>query len=105
MRAHSRIARTQEYNTSPATKWMVKDVAMYLILALTVRGETKAKGVTKLNNYINIMDFFAKQVFIEFFSFCFLQHPVNTTQHCIVLMECHTNLALGSGVPFASGHH
>jgi exportin-2 (importin alpha re-exporter) len=55
----------QQYASNPAQHWVDKDAAMYVILALTVRGSTTAKGATKINQYINVVDFFGTQVLPE----------------------------------------
>eukprot|EP00457_Paulinella_chromatophora_P000950 gb/GEZN01000952.1/.p1 GENE.gb/GEZN01000952.1/~~gb/GEZN01000952.1/.p1 ORF type:complete len:1035 (+),score=156.51 gb/GEZN01000952.1/:38-3142(+) len=54
-----------EYSKAPATNWIHKDAAMFLVLALTVKGSVQSKGATQLNPYINIMDFFKSQVLPE----------------------------------------
>lgn len=55
----------QEYAKDPKNQWILKDAAMYVVLALTVKGSTKKEGVTKTNTYINIIDFFGTQVLPE----------------------------------------
>lgn len=55
----------QEYSKDQKNQWVLKDAAMYIVLALSVKGSTKVKGVTKTNAYINIIDFFETQVLPE----------------------------------------
>lgn len=51
-----------EHASSPAQNWKAKDCAMYLVVALAVRGRTAAAGVTSTNQLVNIQDFFNQQV-------------------------------------------
>jgi len=53
------------YQSNPSKNWMAKDVAMYIVVALAVRGSTRAKGATQLNPFINVAQFFSKQVVPE----------------------------------------
>jgi len=55
----------QEYNTDRANKWIMKDAAMYIVLALSIQSSTESKGATRVNQYINIMDFFGSEVLPE----------------------------------------
>merc|ERR1719433_1306141 len=38
-----------EYNKNPAQNWRAKDIAMYVIIALAVQGQTMRRGCTKVN--------------------------------------------------------
>lgn len=51
-----------EHASSPSQNWKAKDCAMYLVVALAVRGRTAAAGVTSTNQLVNIQDFFNQQV-------------------------------------------
>lgn len=51
-----------EFAKDPANNWRAKDCAIYLVVALTVRGKTSAAGATTTNQLVNIGDFFASQV-------------------------------------------
>ena len=63
----------QEYAANPAQAWRSKDAALYLVLAVAVKGRTGEKGATTTNKLVNVDDFFAQQVLPE------LQDPdVNT---------------------------
>uniref|UniRef100_A0A7S2T0L6 Exportin-2 n=1 Tax=Chloropicon primus TaxID=1764295 RepID=A0A7S2T0L6_9CHLO len=55
----------QEYSTNPQANWKSKDCAMYLIMALTVRGKTAASGATSTNQLVNIGQFFQEHVVPE----------------------------------------
>jgi exportin-2 (importin alpha re-exporter) len=54
-----------QYAAAPATAWKQKDCAIYLVIALTVRGKTDARGVTALNELVPIGEFFASQIVPE----------------------------------------
>ena len=51
-----------EHASNPAQNWKAKDCALYLVVALAVRGRTAAAGVTSTNQLVNIEDFFNQQV-------------------------------------------
>ncbi len=51
-----------EHASNPAQNWKAKDCAMYLVVALAVRGRTTAAGVTATNQLVDIQDFFNQQV-------------------------------------------
>ena len=54
-----------ECAASPETAWKQKDCAIYLVIALTVRGKSDAKGATTTNDLVNVGDFFAQHVVPE----------------------------------------
>jgi exportin-2 (importin alpha re-exporter) len=54
-----------QYATNPQNNWLAKDVAIYLVTALAVRGGTQAKGATELNQLVPVLDFFYKQILPE----------------------------------------
>lgn len=56
------VSMLAEYAANPANNWQAKDCAMYLVLALTVRGKTGAAGATTTNPLVNIGDFYEQQV-------------------------------------------
>lgn len=58
-------ALVQEHAANPQTNWKSKDCAMYLIMALTVRGKTQASGATSTNQLVNIGQFFQDHVVPE----------------------------------------
>ena len=51
-----------QYAANPAGAWKAKDCAIYLVVALTVRGKTAKDGATSTNQLVNIADFFAQHV-------------------------------------------
>lgn len=51
-----------EHAANPSANWKAKDCAMYLVVALTVRGRTAAQGATNTNQLVNIGDFYSQQV-------------------------------------------
>eukprot|EP01114_Cavostelium_apophysatum_P013267 TRINITY_DN3173_c0_g1_i1.p1 TRINITY_DN3173_c0_g1~~TRINITY_DN3173_c0_g1_i1.p1 ORF type:complete len:974 (+),score=292.68 TRINITY_DN3173_c0_g1_i1:302-3223(+) len=55
----------QQYQTNPKDNWLAKDVAIYLITAVAVRGATAQGGTTSVNNLVPIMDFFQTQIVPE----------------------------------------
>ena len=52
----------QEYAANPAANWKAKDCAVYLVLAVTVKGKTGEKGATSMNRLVQIDVFFEEQV-------------------------------------------
>lgn len=51
----------QLYATNPAA-WRSKDAAVALMLAVTVRAESAAKGASMLNERVDVMGFFTSHV-------------------------------------------
>lgn len=58
-------ALLQEYASNTAEGWRAKDCAVYLVMAVTVKGRMGEKGATTLNRLVNISDFFTQQVLPE----------------------------------------
>lgn len=54
-----------EYAAAPDRAWKQKDCAIYLVIALTVRGKTDARGVTSTNELVNIGEFFSAHIVPE----------------------------------------
>ena len=54
-----------EYAAAPDGAWKQKDCAVYLVIALTVRGKSEAKGATATNELVNIGDFFSAHIVPE----------------------------------------
>lgn len=52
----------QEYAANPATNWKSKDAAVYLVLAVTVKGRTGERGATTTNPLVKVEDFMNTQV-------------------------------------------
>lgn len=55
----------QQYAQNPAQNWKAKDCALYLVMALTVKGKTAAQGATTTNEFVNIPDFFEQHIMPE----------------------------------------
>ena len=66
----------QQYGQNPEQNWKAKDCAIYLVMALTVRGKTAAQGATTTNQLVNVMDFFNQHVLPELQSHQLDQRPV-----------------------------
>lgn len=66
----------QQYGQNPEQNWKAKDCAIYLVMALTVRGKTAAQGATTTNQLVNVMDFFNQHVLPELQSQQLDQRPV-----------------------------
>eukprot|EP00879_Flechtneria_rotunda_P024675 GHRR01026177.1.p1 GENE.GHRR01026177.1~~GHRR01026177.1.p1 ORF type:complete len:383 (+),score=119.03 GHRR01026177.1:288-1436(+) len=62
-------ALLQEHAADPVNGWRAKDCAVYLVMAVTVKGKTGERGATTTNRLVNISDFFTQQVLPE------LQNP------------------------------
>jgi exportin-2 (importin alpha re-exporter) len=54
-----------EYQQDVANRWQAKDTVITMVLALTVKGSTRAHGVSSTNELINVMDFFNGHIFPE----------------------------------------
>lgn len=54
-----------EYSANPAANWRSKDAALHLVLAVTVRAQSAAQGVSATNPNINVMDIFTAHVLPE----------------------------------------
>ena len=52
------VSSLQQYGQSPAQNWRAKDTAVYLVVALTVQGQTTARETTATNQLVNVLDFF-----------------------------------------------
>jgi len=54
-----------EYNQNKKENWKKKDVAFFLISALTISGGTRVQGVTSTNELVPVIDFLKDQVVPE----------------------------------------
>lgn len=52
----------QENASNPQEGWRAKDCAVYLVMAVTVKGRTGERGATTTNRLVNVGDFFTQQV-------------------------------------------
>jgi len=55
----------QQYTADPKSNWWTKDIAIYLVTALAVKGSTVAKGITEVSELVPIVNFFATQILGE----------------------------------------
>ena len=53
--------RSPQASSSP-NMWKAKDAAVYLVIALTLRGSTAKLGATQTNQAVNLMDFYNSAV-------------------------------------------
>ena len=54
-----------EFAADPANKWGLKDVSINLVIAIAVRKESKARGVSELNPLVPVMDFLTTHILPE----------------------------------------
>lgn len=55
----------KDYSQNPVSNWLAKDVAIYLITALAIRGQTVAQGTTNVSELIPIREFYLSQIVPE----------------------------------------
>ncbi|CAD7697690.1 unnamed protein product [Ostreobium quekettii] len=55
----------QEHAANPKANWKAKDCAIYLVVALTVKGKTEAQGATSTNELVPLLAFFQEQIVPE----------------------------------------
>jgi len=55
----------QEYAAGGEDAWKAKDVAIYLVTALTVTAASQEKGAVKTNELVPIADWFAANIYPE----------------------------------------
>jgi exportin-2 (importin alpha re-exporter) len=55
----------KEYAANKAKNWVAKDAAMYVVLALAVKGQTRSAGATATNPYVDLMSFLQTEVLPE----------------------------------------
>eukprot|EP01091_Cochliopodium_minus_P009970 TRINITY_DN2578_c0_g1_i1.p1 TRINITY_DN2578_c0_g1~~TRINITY_DN2578_c0_g1_i1.p1 ORF type:complete len:972 (-),score=302.01 TRINITY_DN2578_c0_g1_i1:116-3031(-) len=55
----------QQYGENKKKNWRAKDVAIYLVSALTVKSSLAEKGTTSINNLVPIEQFFQTQIITE----------------------------------------
>jgi exportin-2 (importin alpha re-exporter) len=54
-----------EYKANPKDKWVAKDAAMYIVLALSVKKQTRQAGATVANPYVDLLSFLQSEVLPE----------------------------------------
>jgi exportin-2 (importin alpha re-exporter) len=75
----SNIGDLMKQYAQDKNNWAAKDVAMYTMMALTVKGETRRQGVVETNPYVNVIDFFKSSVLPEL---------RNADAHPIIRADC-----------------
>ena len=55
----------QQFAANPAANWKAKDAAIYLVIALTLKGSTSRLGATQTNALVNLGEFFTSHVLPE----------------------------------------
>lgn len=55
----------QQHAANPKEGWKAKDAAIYIVLALTLKGGTSKLGATQTNSLVNLIDFFSSHVLPE----------------------------------------
>lgn len=68
------------YGQNPQKNFVDKDTAINLVLAVSIKGQTKLMGATKLNQHVPVMNFFQQHVLPE------LQGQ--TKSHPIIMSDC-----------------
>jgi exportin-2 (importin alpha re-exporter) len=68
------------YAESPGSKWREKDVAIQLFSAIAIKGTVALYGVTRVNDMIDIGDFFRQHILPDL-------QPVNEALHPILKMD------------------
>ena len=64
------------YAANPTTEWRAKDCAIYLVVALTMKGSTQALGATKTNTHVQLLDFYRQHVAPDLSSTTALPSPI-----------------------------
>ena len=62
----------QQYAAAPDKEWKLKDCAIFLVMALTVRGKVASRGATATNELVDIPDFYRSHILTE------LRTPTNS---------------------------
>lgn len=55
----------QQHSADPRNGWKAKDAAIFIVIALTVRGGNAKLGATQTNQAVNLLDFFGTHVLPE----------------------------------------
>ena len=58
-------ALLQQYTAAPEKEWKLKDCAIFLVMALTVRGKVASRSATSTNELVNIQDFYGAHILPE----------------------------------------
>ncbi|KAL1410407.1 importin-alpha export receptor [Vanrija albida] len=68
----------QQYSQNPSANWKSKDTAIYLLTSIAARGSTAQRGVTSVNNFVDVVDFFGQNVFADLQAAPGTVHPILT---------------------------
>jgi len=71
----------RNYQQNPAQNFIDKDTAINLILAVSIKGQTKLMGATKLNTHVPVMQFFQQHILPEL-------QASKKSAHPIILSDC-----------------
>eukprot|EP00892_Ulva_mutabilis_P007603 jgi/Ulvmu1/5214/UM022_0007.1 len=66
----------QQYAENPAENWITKDIALYMVMALAVKGKTAAAGATTVNSLVDINAFFQQHIVSELTTADINERPV-----------------------------
>ena len=58
-------ALLEQYRVNPAANWKAKDAAIYLVIALTLKGSTSRLGATQTNSLVDLAEFCQSHVLPE----------------------------------------
>lgn len=54
-----------EFQSDPSNKWVAKDVAIHLMMGVSIQLESATHGVSSVNSKVNIMEFFSSNILTE----------------------------------------
>ncbi|RKP38845.1 Cse1-domain-containing protein [Dimargaris cristalligena] len=64
------------YNQNPATNWKDKDVALFMVMAVAAVSVVARHGATKVNDQIDVVDFFSKHIMMHLQELPGQGHPI-----------------------------
>ncbi|KAI9098339.1 Cse1-domain-containing protein [Phlyctochytrium arcticum] len=71
----------QNYEKNPKSNWKSKDTALFLITSLSARSSTAQAGVTKVNEFMEVLPLFTQHILPE------LQTAANGASHPIITVD------------------
>ncbi|KAI8915177.1 Cse1-domain-containing protein [Powellomyces hirtus] len=75
------VQKLQTYEKNPAGNWKAKDTALYLMTSLSARSSTAQAGVTKVNEFIEVLPVFTQHILPE------LQSSADGHSHPIIKVD------------------
>lgn len=81
----------QQYSENPAENWVTKDIALYMVMALAVKGKTAASGATTINELVDITSFLQQHIVPELTTADVNKRPVLKADG----LRCATSLQTG----------